>query len=190
MSARELTIALGGGWHGGNGMARCPAHNDRNPSLSIRTGDDGKLLVHCHAGCQQDRVIDALRTLGGWPAPKTNGQRHPRAHRGQAPIREFFYKNEAGEVAFCNCRYNRERDKFRPWTLQSDGTWACGGKPPAPYQLHDWGDLADVLIATEGERDADALARLGYTATSFKFWRDVEHASVALSAGGGDRRRR
>ena len=48
MSARELTIALGRRWHGGNGMARC-AHNGRNPSLSIRTGDDGKLLVHCHA---------------------------------------------------------------------------------------------------------------------------------------------
>jgi putative DNA primase/helicase len=36
-------------------MARCPAHNDPDPSLSIRDGDNGKLLVRCHAGCDQKR---------------------------------------------------------------------------------------------------------------------------------------
>jgi putative DNA primase/helicase len=32
-------------------MALCPAHNDHNPSLSIKEGDDGKPLLYCHAGC-------------------------------------------------------------------------------------------------------------------------------------------
>ena len=32
-------------------VARCPAHDDRNPSLSIAEGDDGKTLLNCHAGC-------------------------------------------------------------------------------------------------------------------------------------------
>ena len=31
--------------------SRCPAHNDKNPSLSIREGDDEMALVHCFAGC-------------------------------------------------------------------------------------------------------------------------------------------
>ena len=35
-------------------MARCPAHDDLSPSLSIRAGSDGKVLVRCHAGCDQD----------------------------------------------------------------------------------------------------------------------------------------
>ena len=35
----------GKGWH-----ARCPAHDDRQPSLSIAEGDDGRALMHCHAG--------------------------------------------------------------------------------------------------------------------------------------------
>ena len=48
-------------------MARCPAHDDRTPSLSIREGHDGKLLVHCHAGCEQMRVIEVLRTRRLWP---------------------------------------------------------------------------------------------------------------------------
>ena len=41
-------------------MAKCPTHEDRNPSLSIREAD-GKILLHCHAGCSQRDVIDALK---------------------------------------------------------------------------------------------------------------------------------
>lgn len=47
-------------------MACCPAHEDNNPSLSIKDGVDGKVLVHCHAGCSQDRVIERLESLGLW----------------------------------------------------------------------------------------------------------------------------
>ncbi len=39
--------------------ARCPAHADRSPSLSV--GQDGdKLLVHCHTGCTSESVMAAL----------------------------------------------------------------------------------------------------------------------------------
>jgi hypothetical protein len=48
-------------------MAPCPAHDDSTPSLSIRDADDGKVLVCCHAGCDQGQVIAALRGLGLWP---------------------------------------------------------------------------------------------------------------------------
>jgi hypothetical protein len=33
-------------------MARCPAHADRQPSLSVGVGDDGRILLKCHAGCE------------------------------------------------------------------------------------------------------------------------------------------
>ena len=45
-------------------MARCPAHDDREPSLSISDGKDGKVLVRCHAGCDQRDLIAALRARG------------------------------------------------------------------------------------------------------------------------------
>ena len=38
-------------------IARCPAHPDKTPSLSIREADDGKLLVHCFAGCDHDAIV-------------------------------------------------------------------------------------------------------------------------------------
>jgi len=51
MPAKTIAMALGGRKAGGSWMARCPAHDDREPSLSIRDADDSKVLVHCHAGC-------------------------------------------------------------------------------------------------------------------------------------------
>lgn len=41
-------------------MARCPAHDDRSPSLSIKELPDGRVLVHCHAGCGALDVIAAV----------------------------------------------------------------------------------------------------------------------------------
>jgi len=66
MTAEAIAKALGGRKAGGGWTARCPAHDDRTPSLSIREADDNKVLVHCHAGCDQERVIAALRGRGLW----------------------------------------------------------------------------------------------------------------------------
>ncbi len=59
VAAASVTKALGGR----NGMARCPAHDDRTPSLSV-SERDGKLLTHCHAGCSQEAVWAALKDRG------------------------------------------------------------------------------------------------------------------------------
>jgi hypothetical protein len=40
--------------------ARCPAHEDKTPSLSVKEGDDGRVLLHCHGGCNVDEVVGAL----------------------------------------------------------------------------------------------------------------------------------
>ena len=44
----------------------CPAHNDSNPSLSVKDAGDGRALVHCFGGCSQTAVIDALKASGLW----------------------------------------------------------------------------------------------------------------------------
>ena len=78
MKAETIAKALGGRKAGGAWMARCPAHDDREPSLSIRDADDGKVLVRCHAGCDQKQVIAALRSRRVWDE---NGHRNLRRSR-------------------------------------------------------------------------------------------------------------
>jgi protein tyrosine phosphatase len=41
-------------------IARCPAHEDRSPSLSIKELNDGRILIHCHAGCGANNILDSI----------------------------------------------------------------------------------------------------------------------------------
>ena len=41
-------------------QARCPAHADRSPSLTIQDGEEGRILVHCFAGCTPKEICSAL----------------------------------------------------------------------------------------------------------------------------------
>jgi len=41
-------------------LAKCPSHDDRAPSLSIRELEDGRVLLHCFAGCDVHEVVHAV----------------------------------------------------------------------------------------------------------------------------------
>lgn len=60
---RALVERLGGRWSGGGGVCRCPAHDDRTPSLSVRPGQS-RLLLHCFAGCAAEDVLRELQAQG------------------------------------------------------------------------------------------------------------------------------
>lgn len=45
--------------------ARCPCHEDKHNSLSVTIGGNGKLLAHCHAGCDQQVLFAKLREIAG-----------------------------------------------------------------------------------------------------------------------------
>jgi len=46
---------ISNGW-----MALCPAHEDHNPSLSVSIGREGRILLHCFAGCSLEEILKAL----------------------------------------------------------------------------------------------------------------------------------
>src|SRR3546814_463673 len=71
--AKQLCEELGGHWSGAKGMARCPAHDDRTPSLGVTLGRRA-ILFHCFAGCSQDQVLTALAGRGVSPASMFSGQ--------------------------------------------------------------------------------------------------------------------
>lgn len=58
-------------------QARCPAHEDKGPSLSLREGDDGRVLLHCHAGCSTASVLAAIGLSMSDLFPPSNTPRRP-----------------------------------------------------------------------------------------------------------------
>ena len=62
MNAELLLLRLQGVRKRGSSQwsARCPAHDDKSPSLSIRENPDGRVLLHCFGGCHTRNVVEAL----------------------------------------------------------------------------------------------------------------------------------
>ena len=58
----------------GRYMALCPAHQDRSQSLSLSQADDGRILMHCFAGCHIEDVCSAigLEVKDLFPSNQTN----------------------------------------------------------------------------------------------------------------------
>jgi putative DNA primase/helicase len=59
-AAARIVKSLGGEWKPSGAMCRCPAHDDHNPSLSVRVGERS-ILFKCFAGCSTRDIIRALR---------------------------------------------------------------------------------------------------------------------------------
>jgi DNA primase len=69
MTAGDLAKALNARKSGSGWMAKCPAHEDRSPSLRIDE-KNGRVLCHCFGGCRQSEVIQKLTDMGLWDAEK------------------------------------------------------------------------------------------------------------------------
>jgi len=69
MSALDIVETLGGRWDKskGYGFASCPCHADKTPSLKIKDGPDGDVILHCFAGCDWKQIKDVLRQKGLLP---------------------------------------------------------------------------------------------------------------------------
>ena len=85
MSANELVNRLDHCKSAGQNkwIARCPAHDDSSPSLSIKEADNGNVIIHCHAGCG---ALDVLTAVGlDWDALFPEELEHISRRRYQAP---------------------------------------------------------------------------------------------------------
>jgi len=78
--AQEIVDSLGGTWRGKRGMCRCPAHDDRTPSLSVSLGRRA-ILFHCFAGCPNEKIIAELGRLGIRAPDLFNGSADPLPER-------------------------------------------------------------------------------------------------------------
>jgi putative DNA primase/helicase len=105
-TAEIIARALGGRKMGTAWMARCPAHDDREPSLAITDTRDGRVLVHCHAGCDQRDVITALRARNAWERQRSPDRCFCKAdHESPAqPDRDAARRTKAALAIWCASR--------------------------------------------------------------------------------------
>lgn len=135
-------------------VARCPAHEDKAPSLSVRAGDDGRALLYCHAGCDYEAIVAAVGLQ-----PSDLFERDPRV--------VYRIKSLAGKVVALHERTEAPYGKHIAWRRPDgasglNGTatadlplFAAHGLPPAP---------GPAVVVTEGEKAAAALISVGVVA--------------------------
>lgn len=133
---------------------RCPAHDDRQASLSIGRGNDGRLLLHCQAGCKTSDVLAAARLSMRDLFERKNA-------RCDDPIAEYEYCDENGVPLSYVVRFPPKRFKQR----RADGVWTMRGVRRVLYQLPSLRGQPVVYIV-EGEKDADRLRSIGLVATT------------------------
>lgn len=96
---RALVERLGGRWTPRGGMCRCPAHDDRRPSLSVRPGRT-RLLFHCFAGCSVPDILRELESLGALePAAAAFADSSPGRDRNSSQSAALRIWSEARSVA-------------------------------------------------------------------------------------------
>lgn len=150
----------------GSWVACCPAHNDKNPSLSI-TDADGRdtPLLHCHAGCEFE---DIIRHIPQWPSKEAEPQYEQQVafKPDYFNPRRYIYKDSDDQPVYMVERtYNGTGKTFRQYTLNK-GKLTPGIKnvERLPYRLPEIVNH-DTVYIVEGEQCADAMWLYGYPTT-------------------------
>lgn len=145
------------GVQGGNGQysAKCPAHDDRRNSLSVSAGEDGKILLHCHAGCSAGDVAAAIGLTMKDLFTESRPREKPRL------VATYQYRDADGQLIGEKLRYS---DKRFTWRRPAAGGWEY--KKPSGVTLYNLPRVLqnDVVFLPEGEKDVDTLTSLNLTA--------------------------
>jgi 5S rRNA maturation endonuclease (ribonuclease M5) len=146
-----------------NGMARCPAHEDRAPSLSVTEGDDGRVLLHCHAGCSTEAVTASLGLAVADLFPPKAPTEQPRI------VATYPYTDADGSLLYEVVRRSDKSFRQRRPDGRGGYVWKLDGVDRVLYRLPavlEAVAAGELVYVTEGEKDADALVRAGVCATT------------------------
>ena len=154
----------GKGW-----QACCPAHEDRNPSLSISEGEDGRVLLKCHAGCATENVVAALGIkMADLMPTKLDQQVSQRAQAtGQRIVKCYDYRDEQSKLLFQVVRMEPKTFRQRVPLPSGGWSWTVKNIRKVLYRLPELvaADLSKVVFIPEGEKDVDRLISMGLVST-------------------------
>lgn len=145
--------------------AKCPWHEDRSRSFTFNVASGG---WKCHAGCGSGGLKE-IAERSQVPFPKA--PRAAKAKEEQTLQCAYDYRDEKRELVFQVLRYKKGASKtFRQRRPDGAGgwVWKMEGVRIIPYRLPELlaAAIDAPIFVVEGEKDADNLAALGFTATS------------------------
>lgn len=158
----------------GNGAtALCPAHPDRNPSLSI-TKTEGRTLVYCHAGCDAGAVVDALDLTmadlfdepfhhdrygtvvatytypGGREVWRTADKQFPQPNRAKNGDTSLYHVDR---IAGADTVYVVEGEEDVHAVEAAGGSAVCPAMGAGKAHKFDWSPLAGKHVVVVADRD-------------------------------------
>jgi hypothetical protein len=143
----------GDGW-----AARCPAHDDNSPSLSVSVGAENRAVLHCHAGCD---IADVIKALGLQLTDlfEANGNGTTKTKI----IATYPYTDENGAVLYETVRLSPKDFRQR---RRVDNEWVWNLKETRRVLYHlprliAAVDRGETVWIAEGEKDCDALIAAG-----------------------------
>lgn len=141
-------------------VARCPAHKDRSPSLSIRTAPDGRILLHDFGGCEVLQILDALglaaadlfpeRLNARWRAPARPARLANELPAALTPQDVWITVRAEADGALCVHDFGGnpqvlEQLELRPGELVIDRFDGHRSKPMLRPHLHAAADALHVM---------------------------------------------
>lgn len=141
-------------------QARCPVHDDQHPSLSVGLGDDGRVLLKCHAGCA---AKDILTTMG-----LTERDLFAEKPPSKTVAATYDYRDAQGVLLYQVIRYSDKTFQQRRPDGNGGWTYSVKGLPRVLYRLPELlaADPEAWIFIVEGEKDVDNLVHLGLVATT------------------------
>jgi hypothetical protein len=156
---------------GGGFMARCPAHDDGQASLSLSPGTTHPVLLHCHAGCSPEDILARLDLT--WadlsnPRERQGGDAEWTPAGPAAAV--YNYRDEDGELLFQVLRtVNKSFLQRVPDAAGKHGwRWKLGDTRRVLYRLPELIQAVQegqVIYIAEGEKDVENLRAQGFAAT-------------------------
>jgi len=142
----------------------CPAHNDDNPSLSVKEATDGKILLNCFAGCPPEKICGALEL--GMTALFPENQKREDFDKSTM---EYIFRSKDGEALYKKVRTSNKQ--FYICSYTSSGEWEKGLKCHKRVlynlpQVLESKKSGSWVFLVEGEKDADRLSAEGLVATT------------------------
>lgn len=145
---------------------RCPAHDDRSPSMDVWITDDGWLGLYCYAGCTREDILHSIGCVHADLGPERSGGERVERYQKTTITNVYSYCDEEGRELYQVVRM--EPKGFRQRKKEPDGsyTYSVSGVRKVLYHLDELtAQPKRMVFIVEGEKDVDNLRDLKLLAT-------------------------